>query len=273
MDVSLREVLCSNQMGMCTSSCQNKVQDNTWYRFWEASTCSDPQHPFTQTDVETLEWTCICSGGTIKMFDNWQFPIPFKLCRMNLLDCLQACPGSAKISNQGPGAQVADSASGDWQSSRQQQQVRLSLPDGVDNDFDQDDFDAIEEIQLLQRHSKIEGSYSRFEEEGRKKNVLNKKKKQLHKQLWAKQRNEIESESRVEIDVIGGGGDKNDWSQEIIAFTTLSDPTARRDPKCVARCQTDYSCGTESAPVYRGVMQIPRVVEKMVAQDSEEQTD
>ncbi|KAG0356967.1 hypothetical protein BGZ54_000510 [Gamsiella multidivaricata] len=127
----------------------------------------------------------------------------------------------------------------------------------MNDDLDQDDWDAIEEVQILQRHSRLEeGAYRRFGEEGYKRNLLNMKKKQLHKHLWAKQRYEINAEhfSKQESEL----GDANVFRGEGALFTTMIDPTGRRDVHCVARCQTQYSCGTQSAPEYRGVLQIVR---------------
>lgn len=31
MDTDMREALCTNQQAMCSSSCQSKVETNTWY--------------------------------------------------------------------------------------------------------------------------------------------------------------------------------------------------------------------------------------------------
>lgn len=122
------------------------------------------------------------------------------------------------------------------------------IDDYDDDDFDQDDYDAIGELQHLQRHSRLEeDTYSRFEQEGQRENAVNKKKKQLHKQLWAIQRNEIEQNAD---------------------FITLSDPTAGRDPTCMLRCQAENACGTKAAPAYRGIVQIPSEQNK-VAQNSD----
>ncbi|KAG0302392.1 hypothetical protein BGZ98_007575 [Dissophora globulifera] len=268
MDVRLRETLCAQQSGMCTVSCQNNIQYNA-------------------CDVETLEWGCVCGDGTTKIFNDWQFPIPFKLCRMHLLSCLHACPRSDYTTNR-RGVQAVLRAEQQYQHQPEQQQQqqqqqqlnwqmqqsRMSLPDGtegdlVDNDFDQDDYDAIEEIRMLGLHSRLEedGSYSPFESEGHRKQILNSKKKQLHKQLWAKQRNEI----LVEASESGGGGqsyreidsvDKSEnsgrASKDSIAFTTMSDPAVPHSATCEAQCQTEYDCGTEYAPTYQGVVPISR---------------
>ncbi|KAG0240312.1 hypothetical protein BGX31_002064 [Mortierella sp. GBA43] len=213
-------------MAMCTTSCQgyDNIQDNS-------------------CNVETLEWSCVCAAGASKIYNDWQFPIPFKLCRMNQLTCLHACP---KLDQNALGQDVTGGIS-NVRGSRlqQQQQSRVSFPfeasDHIehddDDDFDQDDYDAIDEFLRLQHHSRLEeGAYSRFEKEGQQESAVNKKKKQLHKKLWALQRNELED-----------NGD----------FITLSDPTAHRDPTCVLRCQGKLACGTKAAPAYRGIVQIP----------------
>jgi len=52
--------------------------------------------------------------------------------------------------------------------------------DDDDDDFDQDDVHAIEELQLLHRHSRLEeDTYSRFEKEGHRESIAYEKKKQL----------------------------------------------------------------------------------------------
>ncbi|KAF9347937.1 hypothetical protein BGX34_002794 [Mortierella sp. NVP85] len=125
-------------MVMCTSSCRGpeRTQDNT---------CNE----------ETLEWSCICAAGTTKAFNDWQYPILFKLCRMDQLTCLHACP------KRGMSALGQEATEGNLKGSRlqQQQQSRLSFPleasdhmdgddDDDDDDFDQDDVDAIEDFYI-----------------------------------------------------------------------------------------------------------------------------
>ncbi|KAF9344570.1 hypothetical protein BGX26_004221 [Mortierella sp. AD094] len=249
LDVHMREMLCTNQMGMCQASCQNNIQLNI-------------------CDSETLEWNCVCTSGTSKMFNDWQFPIPFKLCRRSLLTCLKSCPGAGNIDmdQEVEGSDDGEDAQGE--STRQKQQFRMSPPvesEGyLGDDYDEDDYDAIEEIQQPQRHSKLlEDSYSLFEKEGQARIISSEKKRQLHKQLWAKQRREIISEKNW---IENNNGDKP--RKDITAFTTLSDPAVRRDAACVSRCQVAYSCGTETAPEFHGVLEISRSEQgDSVAQD------
>ncbi|KAF9434109.1 hypothetical protein BGZ76_008538 [Entomortierella beljakovae] len=214
MDVRMREFLCINQMRMCQVSCQLSIQDNT-------------------CNTDTLEWSCVCSSSTKRIFGDWQFPIPFKLCTRDLLSCIKACPES-----------------NDMDPSHQKQQVRMSLTND-DNGFDgydEDDYDALDEIQQLRRNSALIGnSYSRFGAEGQKRMTLSKKKKQLHRQLWVEQRNEIISETFP--------GDANS-DDKITAFTTFLDTNVYHKPSCVSSCQSVYSCGTEAAPEFHGVQQI-----------------
>ncbi|KAF9100795.1 hypothetical protein BGX27_000253 [Mortierella sp. AM989] len=234
LDIHMRELLCVNQIRMCQASCQNNIQHNI---------C----HISAFSDTETLEWSCLCTSGTTNAFNDWQFPIPFKLCRRSLLTCLKSCQslGESEM-NQEPQSD----------SNRQRQQIRLSPPienqSNLVNDYDEDDYDAIEEIQRLQRNLKLfEGSYSKFEKEGRARSILSEKRKQLHRQLWAKQRDEIISEKKL-IE-----NNNTPW-KDITDFTTLSDPTERRDSTCVSGCLVAYSCGTETAPEFHGVLEISR---------------
>ncbi|KAF9113909.1 hypothetical protein BGX27_000598, partial [Mortierella sp. AM989] len=47
----------------------------------------------------TLHWSCICKSDARAPFQDWQFPIPFQLCRQHLLTCLHSCPTVPKRSN------------------------------------------------------------------------------------------------------------------------------------------------------------------------------
>jgi len=117
------------------------------------------------------------------------------------------------------------------------------------HDFDQDDWDAIEELQTLRDQSKLEtDSYSRFEKEDVKRLNLLKKKKQLHKKVWDRQLNEI---SKIMAEA-SEGDDEIIVRKSIIAFATYTDPQALRDPSCVSECQVQFACGTGSAPQFVG---------------------
>ncbi|KAF9394883.1 hypothetical protein BGX21_010187 [Mortierella sp. AD011] len=131
------------------------------------------------SDSETLEWTC----GTSNMFDNWQFPIPFKLCRRSLLICLKSCQdaGNIDMDQEIRGSDDREDAQGE--STQQKQQFKMSLPTDseglLDDGYDEDDYDSIE-------GKLLEGSYSQFGKEEKARIILSEKKKQPHKQLWAK---------------------------------------------------------------------------------------
>ncbi|KAG0216757.1 hypothetical protein BGX33_012176 [Mortierella sp. NVP41] len=179
----MREALCSNQVAMWIASCQNNVQVN-------------------DCNTETLEWSSVCTQGTTKAFNHWQYPIPFKLCRIDLLACLQSCPNLDPM----------------YESSVPNQQSRLAVvqtpqPQGEDdninvvNDMDQDDYDAIQEARLLRQNDPLEeSSYSRFEVEAYREQIAIKKKK-LHKQLWAAQQRQQQRN-----EAIGSGSHHNSVS-------------------------------------------------------------
>ncbi|GJJ78706.1 hypothetical protein EMPS_11065 [Entomortierella parvispora] len=235
MSVQLREMLCAQQKTICTASCQNDLLENT-------------------CDVETLTWTCSCSKDTTKTIQDWQFPVPFKLCRNYLGMCLQECPNSRKperADKDDHEINVMDEFQ-PWQQQPLQQQRRQQESTGGSeayHDYDQDDWDAIEELRLLQSQSRLEtDTYSRFEPEDVKRLNHLKKSKQLHKQTWERQRNEI---SRIMAE--GGEGD-NDFvvRKTIVAFTTYTVPTDLQDPSCVSECLVQFACGTASAPQFDG---------------------
>ncbi|KAF9950963.1 hypothetical protein BGZ70_001162, partial [Mortierella alpina] len=75
------------------------------------------------------------------------------------------------------------------------------MNEGGDNDFDQDDYDALEEISLLRHRSKLDrASYSRFGEDGARRSTLSAMKKQLHMRQWAKQRSESLAVNRIQAE-------------------------------------------------------------------------
>ncbi|KAG0252833.1 hypothetical protein BG011_006721 [Mortierella polycephala] len=231
------------------------------------------------SDVETLTWSCICAGGQAKLFNNWQFPIPFKLCRQDLWKCFQTCPSAI----------TERDISQPKQATKQQQQSRMSIQntnsnDNSELDYDQDDYDAIEEIQALQYHPKLEdASYLRFKRDVDKYQLLSLKRKQLHKQLWAQQQDGIMMKQGVpkvkskseKVKKTKKKSKKHDsgvmYKRSHTAFITMS--VAHRDPTCVSSCESRFSCGEESAPEYHGIIQVYSQDGKApVTQDSAEKT-
>lgn len=210
--------------------------------------------PVVHSDVETLTWSCFCTKDTTKVIENWQFPIPFKLCRNQLSICLQDCT----IDEDQNEINVLDEIQPWQQQPLQQQRYQRESGEGPGgyHDFDQDDWDAIEELQLLRDHSKLEtDSYSRFKEEDVKSLKLFKKKKQLHKKVWDRQRNEI---SKIMAEESEGDGDFT-VRKNIVEFATYTDPKALRDPSCVNECQAQFSCGTGSAPQFHGPKMVKNI--------------
>ena len=174
----------------------------------------------------------------MKAFKDWQLPIPFKLCNSDLWACLQSCPTSGA---EQPAANTYDNLQG------QHQQSRLAIMSGGGgDDFDQDDYDALEEINLLRHRSKLDrSSYSRFDENGARRSMLSAKKKQLHMRQWAKQRNEILAVNRKETET-----DDESFRGQSTAFNVVSHPAMQSASACASSCQSSFACGTESAPEY-----------------------
>ncbi|KAF8973447.1 hypothetical protein BGZ46_009850, partial [Entomortierella lignicola] len=50
-------------------------------------------------DTETLHWECVCKSDAQAPFKDWQFPIPFQLCRQHYLTCLHSCQVTATSEN------------------------------------------------------------------------------------------------------------------------------------------------------------------------------
>ncbi|KAG0291511.1 hypothetical protein BGZ96_005105 [Linnemannia gamsii] len=204
---------------------------------------------FSNTD--TLEWNCVCTAGITNTIQKWQYPIPFSLCRIQLLECIKGCP---KV--------VLDPAVRDQQRPFAAQARPIGDLDGENNDnnmeqhshmddMDQDDYDAIQELRMLRQYDRLEeSSYSRFEVEGLREQIATKKRK-LHKQLWATEQRQRQQQ-RIEV----AGKIKTFSRQNIVSFTTVTDPTARHLAECEAHCHAVLSCGTETAPEYHGVQQI-----------------
>ncbi|KAK3837312.1 MAG: hypothetical protein JOS17DRAFT_733828 [Linnemannia elongata] len=198
---------------------------------------------FSSSNTETLEWNCVCIAGTTNTIHNWQYPIPFSLCRIQLLECLKGCPRIAlnpAVHDQQKHFSVQTTLSGDAEGEN-----------NSNDDMDQDDYNAIQELRTLRQHDRLEeSSYSRFEVEGLRQQIAAKK-KQLHKQLWAaKQR----QQQRQRSEVAGNNGMFS--RQNTISFTMVTDPTARHLAECEANCHSVLSCGTETAPEYHGTQQI-----------------
>jgi hypothetical protein len=125
----------------------------------------------------------------------------------------------------------------------------MEQPSHMD-DMDQDDYDAIQELQTLRQYDRLEdSSYSRFEVEGLREQIAAKK-KELHKQFWAAEQRQRQ---RQRIEVAGNNGLFS--RQNTVSFTTVTDPTAQHLAECEAHCHAALSCGTETAPEYHGIQQ------------------
>lgn len=195
-------------------------------------------HYDDDSDSETLAWTCLCKEGTVKTFKDWQLPIPFKLCSSDLWACLQSCPTADT-------EQPVASTGVNLQSGHQQSRMAM-MSGGGGNDFDQDDYDALEEIRLLRHGSKLErASYNRFEKDGARRSMLNAKKKQFHMWQWAKQRREILAVNREQLET-----DDESFTGQSTAFNIVSHPALQSASACASTCQSSFACGTESAPEY-----------------------
>ncbi|KAK3845054.1 MAG: hypothetical protein J3R72DRAFT_49062 [Linnemannia gamsii] len=227
IDTFMRQTLCSNHGVMCAASCQNNVQ--TEY-------CNS----------ETLEWTCVCNQGTSSTINTWQYPIPYSLCRIQLLQCIKSCP------------RIVKDSSGD--SPDQKIRIAVETPlSGDEDDMDMDDYNAIQELRVLRQNDRLEeSSYSRFQVEGLREQLAIKK-KQLHKHLWAAEQRQKQRQNRWSETEDGGRsgvGERFSYQNTVVSFTTLTDPTAIREADCVVQCHEVMTCGTETAPEYHGIQRI-----------------
>ncbi|KAF8948113.1 hypothetical protein BGZ47_006371 [Haplosporangium gracile] len=231
IDTFMRETLCSNQAAMCIASCQNNVQTN-------------------DCNTETLEWECVCTAGTTNTIHNWQYPIPFSLCRIQLLECIKGCPRinlDSAVPDQQKRFAVQTPLGGDLDGENNGNNDMKQHSD-ID-DVDQNDYNALQELRTLHQHDRLEKpSYSRFEAEVLREQVAAKK-KQLHKHLWATEQRQRQRNK--------GAESNGEFSrQNTISFTTVVDPTSRHLAECEAHCHSVLSCGTETAPQYHDIQQI-----------------
>lgn len=100
-----------------------------------------------------------------------------------------------------------------------------------DDDFDQDDFDAIDEVHLLRQKSRLESdSYYRSSNDAHDFVSANKQRQILHKQQWlvAQAQNPTKIENR--------------------SLTVHNKVLKNSD--CVVKCEVKMACGTESSPDY-----------------------
>ncbi|KAF9936147.1 hypothetical protein BGZ67_002628 [Mortierella alpina] len=141
--------------------------------------------------------------------------------------------------------QAAANTDDNPQSGHQQSRMAM-MSGGGDNDFDQDDYDALEEINLLRHRSKLDrASYSLFDKDGARRSTLNAMKKQFHMRQWAKQRSEILAVNRKQTET-----DDESFRGQSTAFNIVSHPAMQSASACASTCQSSFACGTESAPEY-----------------------
>ncbi|KAF9919552.1 hypothetical protein FBU30_010872 [Linnemannia zychae] len=167
---------------------------------------------------------------------------------IQLLDCLKSCP---EIFDQtAPDDQIRIEAQTQNFNGNKDRRNNISNKNETlqsHNDMDQDDYDAILELQALHRHGRLEeSSYSQFHVE-RLREQINIKKKQLHKKLWTvkqkeklrKKQQRVKGSDRMFLQV-----DRNTGS-----FTTVIDPSAYHEVECEMACHKSFACGTETAPI------------------------
>ncbi|KAG0031952.1 hypothetical protein BGZ81_000218 [Podila clonocystis] len=100
-----------------------------------------------------------------------------------------------------------------------------------DDDFDQDDFDAIDEVHLLRQKSRLESDpYYRSSNDVQDFVSANKQRQILHKQQWLVA--QAQNPSKIENHSL-----------------TMRDK-ALKNSDCAAKCEVTLACGTESSPDY-----------------------
>ncbi|KAG0038857.1 hypothetical protein BGZ82_010573 [Podila clonocystis] len=100
-----------------------------------------------------------------------------------------------------------------------------------DDDFDQDDFDAIDEVHLLRQKSRLESDpYYRSSNDVQDFVSANKQRQILHKQQWLVA--QAQNPSKIENHSL-----------------TVHDKVLKHSD-CVAKCDVTLACGTESSPDY-----------------------
>ncbi|KAK3848140.1 MAG: hypothetical protein J3R72DRAFT_518837 [Linnemannia gamsii] len=227
LDAAAMEMLCSDQIGMCTVSCQSKVQENS-------------------CDAKTLTWTCTCKNGTRSSFGDWQLPVPFQLCRRQLSSCLQQCESSQQQALERERKATAAA-------------TVVALRERSTNDIEQETetetMDMVDEFQLARHSARLQAaSFSRN-------NNLRQQQKKLghtaghstHKHILKKSKQAARKRA-LEQSPAGAeatiGPDKN----KVPAPAAYSlDPPVPRDPICSAQCARQFSCGTRSAPEYHNL--------------------
>ncbi|KAF9577964.1 hypothetical protein BGW38_006507, partial [Lunasporangiospora selenospora] len=200
-------------------------------------------------NVETLEWTCVCADGTDKLVSEWYFPIPFKLCKKELWSCVQQCASVGRFET------AMDDQSPQQIPEHQQKPLLLPLSpsdqrneqegdfgaltySNHDDDYDQDDWDAIEELHALKLRARLEGtSYSRFEKHYDELLLLSKNGDKQHQLFWK--------------DRLTGADTKSSVVNKDPSIPVGS--SVNREAACVERCQSQFECGTENAPKFNGI--------------------
>ncbi|KAG0339280.1 hypothetical protein BG004_006882 [Podila humilis] len=161
------------------------------------------------------------------------FPIPFKLCRNDLMVCLEAC-----LENKAPEQQLqqlnAKRKHVRRHSKTEDDESQIALELLVnDDDYDQDDFDAFDEIHRLHQKLRLESDPYFCKEEDREQVMsANKRQRLLHKEEWFSSQwskhSKIEKQAGLAI-----------YSQDL-----------QRNSDCTAHCQDKLACGTVTASDY-----------------------
>ncbi|KAG0063877.1 hypothetical protein BGZ89_009557 [Linnemannia elongata] len=260
LDAAAMETLCADQIGMCTVSCQNKIQQNS-------------------CEAKTLSWTCTCKDGTRSTFADWQLPIPFQLCRRQLSACLQQCESSqqqtldrerkAKVST--PSVRKRKTGSGGSRDNIKQEERIESM-------------DIADEFQLVRQSARLQAAsfskqgnsrqlkYQRLQlqskQQMRKRRKYARKKRLLEQSTSSKTQHQPPSSrargasTKEEKSARGAGVEtgttitatkgKDEVIQQPPSAYSLDTPVPR-DPICAAQCEHQFSCGTRSAPEYRNL--------------------
>ncbi|KAF9166221.1 hypothetical protein DFQ26_008453 [Actinomortierella ambigua] len=232
MDQLTRETICANQLAKCVVSCQNSAVTNT---------CNS----------DTLEWQCTCPSKTTKKLNDWQLPVPFKLCRRDLWQCILTC-GSVYESKS------IESLDGDGNNKSSSSSSSFFSAAAISSESHPRDHRnskrAPSPIQPTdkQQHKDNDDDNDRGERDTvhpTTDNHLLYTPSQIHLlERSAARGAPPPSQSLSSVDAAIVEKDQHRLLQPA--------PAVHKSPACIAACQTKFACGTQQAPMYRAMDQL-----------------
>ncbi|KAI7816887.1 hypothetical protein BC939DRAFT_467647 [Gamsiella multidivaricata] len=217
----------------------------------------------SDSDAETLQWTCACRPDTTKGFKYWQFPIPFQLCRKQFASCLRSCQSTqARLIEQ----EQKMHRPANKRTLRQRSQ-RDDLFQDMDAFIGEDELESMDEMRLWRHISKVQvAEVSRGAKQQKRANLHQKqetkqvasykhyqnKKKRHNQEAKARRRHDrVMEQHDADSDEKGDhNAEDNDGLFETMA---LDGPPVGKNTACVSQCRRQYACGTSRAPLYQNL--------------------